>query len=302
MESGEGDICYICLGEDGQLIRPCACRSLQCHQSCLARWQLQSAGRQEEKQCRFCKQDLPSWKTAFAELTQQPETSHVPVMSIQFNGQKYWLEVRPGAGGVEQFKEDVRKLLGLHQEQAFDITFECRVPIPLAGNFKLELQGLQAYDAAVYCASLTAAQRKHKKANGDSKRFVWSSDGITSSSNGSTGSPSSSSRNRRSKSTNTSQSNRDNPQEDELHRGFLTRHFSSRGSSLDSALEDSSSSRASSTAGSVDAAAANALTSSAGSRGGRIQSLGASFKPCLVSRIVSTLKALWHLSGDDILF
>lgn len=58
----------------------------------------------------------------------------MPVMSIQFNGQKYWLEVRPGVGGVEQFKEDVRKLLGLHPDQAFDITFECRVPIPLAGR------------------------------------------------------------------------------------------------------------------------------------------------------------------------
>lgn len=55
-------------------------------------------------------------------------------MSIQFNGQKYWLEVRPGHVGVEQFKDDVRKLLGLHPDQAFDITFECRVPIPLAGD------------------------------------------------------------------------------------------------------------------------------------------------------------------------
>lgn len=88
----------------------------------------------QEKQCRFCKQDLPPWKAAFAALSQQPEASHVPVMSIQFNGQKYWLEVRPGVGGVEQFKDDVRKLLGLHPEQAFDITFECRVPIPLAGE------------------------------------------------------------------------------------------------------------------------------------------------------------------------
>lgn len=55
-------------------------------------------------------------------------------MSIQFNGQKYWLEVRPGDGGVEQFKEDVRRLLGLLPDQAFDITFECKVPVPLAGR------------------------------------------------------------------------------------------------------------------------------------------------------------------------
>lgn len=52
----------------------------------------------------------------------------MPVMSIQFNGATYWLEVKPGDGGVEQFKEDVRRLLGLAPEQSFDITFECHIP------------------------------------------------------------------------------------------------------------------------------------------------------------------------------
>lgn len=49
-------------------------------------------------------------------------------MSIQFSGHTYWLQVKPGQPGVEQFKDDVRRLLGLTAEQAFDITFECRVP------------------------------------------------------------------------------------------------------------------------------------------------------------------------------
>lgn len=49
-------------------------------------------------------------------------------MSIQFNGHTYWLQVQPGECGVEQFKDDVRRLLGLSAAQAFDITFECRVP------------------------------------------------------------------------------------------------------------------------------------------------------------------------------
>lgn len=54
--------------------------------------------------------------------------STVPMMSICFNGTTHWLEVRPGTGGVEAFKDDVRRLLGLAPTQAFDITFECMVP------------------------------------------------------------------------------------------------------------------------------------------------------------------------------
>jgi hypothetical protein len=78
----------------------------------------------QESHCRFCKQALPSWKAAYSDLN----AAAAPVMSIQFNGHTYWLQVKPGECGVEQFKDDVRRLLGLSVEQAFDITFECRVP------------------------------------------------------------------------------------------------------------------------------------------------------------------------------
>lgn len=49
-------------------------------------------------------------------------------MSIHFNGHTYWLQVQPGVEGLQQFKTDVCKLLGLTDDQPFDITFECRVP------------------------------------------------------------------------------------------------------------------------------------------------------------------------------
>lgn len=46
----EEQLCWICHGtaaEEGQegLVQPCKCPSLVSHPSCLARWQLQSAGR-----------------------------------------------------------------------------------------------------------------------------------------------------------------------------------------------------------------------------------------------------------------
>jgi hypothetical protein len=49
-------------------------------------------------------------------------------MSIQYHGQTYWLHVQAGEGGVEAFKADVKRLLGLSPQDDFDITFECQVP------------------------------------------------------------------------------------------------------------------------------------------------------------------------------
>lgn len=51
-----------------------------------------------------------------------------PVMSIQFAGQTFWLNVQMGEGGLEVFKADVKRLLNLSSEDEFDITFECLVP------------------------------------------------------------------------------------------------------------------------------------------------------------------------------
>jgi E3 ubiquitin-protein ligase DOA10 len=50
-------MCWICLEEasengDHQLVSPCKCPR-KVHPQCLARWQLQQAGRHEEKFCRY---------------------------------------------------------------------------------------------------------------------------------------------------------------------------------------------------------------------------------------------------------
>ena len=46
--------------------------------------------RLQEKQCRFCKQALPSWKEVFP---LQGLDSGSPIMSVHFNGNTYWLKV-----------------------------------------------------------------------------------------------------------------------------------------------------------------------------------------------------------------
>jgi hypothetical protein len=61
--SSEGDACWICLDDsapdgDTLLISPCRCPR-KVHPKCLARWQLQQAGKHEEKFCRCVRGPWP---------------------------------------------------------------------------------------------------------------------------------------------------------------------------------------------------------------------------------------------------
>lgn len=61
----EEEQCWLCLQgpeeNSSPLFVPCRCPGLTSHPLCLARWQLQQAGRPEETQCRFCEARLPAW-------------------------------------------------------------------------------------------------------------------------------------------------------------------------------------------------------------------------------------------------
>ena len=134
--------------------RPCECPRLF-HKVCLARWCLQQAGKLEEKTCRFCNGSLPDWKSSL--------TPHyglqtvVPKMGIiSNNGKRYLVDVEPGEAGRDRFIAEVRRLLKLSPEQKFDVKFECSLPSSAA---RIDLDGLTAYDAAVFCAALKAAER-----------------------------------------------------------------------------------------------------------------------------------------------
>lgn len=150
----DDDCCWICLrtaAESGEeLAKPCACPRL-CHMRCLARWQLQSAGKDEEAKCRFCHTLLPTWHSTLA-----PDVKPIiPVMAIKFEGKTYKLKVKPGPDGLAEFQAQVRELLGFDISEDFDVTFECSV-----NGEKMKLSGLNSYGAATHCAAITAAQRE----------------------------------------------------------------------------------------------------------------------------------------------
>lgn len=154
----EQDACWICLEADlpnEQLVKPCDCPRLV-HIRCLARWQLQSAGKNEENKCRFCSATLPDWKSSLTPSNVKPTT---PVMAIKFEGKTYKLKVKPGPDGLREFQEQVRQLLGFDITDDFDVTFECQVP---RTGEKMKLNGLSSYGAATHCAAITAAQRDAK--------------------------------------------------------------------------------------------------------------------------------------------
>ncbi|RMZ54361.1 hypothetical protein APUTEX25_001937 [Auxenochlorella protothecoides] len=107
------------------------------HRACLARWQLQSAGKAEEKMCRFCGADLPDWRGCWSTL---PKAD--PVMTVAHDGQTHQVVVRPGLEGRAAFERTIREIFGS------DVT----------------LSGWESFDAAVFCASLSAGQRQMRKA------------------------------------------------------------------------------------------------------------------------------------------
>lgn len=151
-------ICWICLdaaSADSELVRPCRCPRY-CHALCIARWQLQSAGSRKEKHCEFCGQQLPDWKHV---LTPPCGCTAPAIMNVNFNGRTYSFEVKPGVDGYRCFTEAIRKSFELPSDSELNITFTCDEPNTAATGSLLTLHGSGAYDAAVHCASVSAARR-----------------------------------------------------------------------------------------------------------------------------------------------
>uniref|UniRef100_A0A061R770 RING-CH-type domain-containing protein n=1 Tax=Tetraselmis sp. GSL018 TaxID=582737 RepID=A0A061R770_9CHLO len=152
----QGKKCWICLEGDkdsAKLLRmPCSCPRFA-HQRCLARWQLHSAGTRRETHCEFCDQPLPDWKHAFP-LTDKSCSS--AVITVSFVGMVRKIGVKPGPTGYASFDKSVRQAFDLPDGAKFNVSFTCEDPFD--PDVSLKLKGIEAYDAAVYCAQLTAAK------------------------------------------------------------------------------------------------------------------------------------------------
>lgn len=109
----------------------------------------------EEHACRFCGAVYPSWKESLTPAHLQPA---IPVVSVHYNGICYRLRVQPGPEGFASFQRQLQKITGLHAEvlDCMQITFQCRAPDT---SQELSFKGISAFDAAIHCASISAAER-----------------------------------------------------------------------------------------------------------------------------------------------
>jgi hypothetical protein len=74
------------------------------------------------------------------------------------------VQVKPGPDGYRQFTESIRRAFNLPDDSELNITFTCDEPSTgqptgVDNGSLLTLQGSGAYDAAVHCASVSAARR-----------------------------------------------------------------------------------------------------------------------------------------------
>lgn len=156
------DVCWICLDDhqDEQgLFAPCKCPR-KVHPKCLARWQLQQAGRPEETHCRFCTSPLADWKASLTPEGLKPEVQKVqPIMVVYFEGEIHRIPVKQGTEGLKEFTGRIRDLFRLPEDVDISLTFGCKEP--MSGQH-LKLEGIGAFDAAVHCASVAAAERQAK--------------------------------------------------------------------------------------------------------------------------------------------
>ncbi|KAJ9520124.1 hypothetical protein QJQ45_030047, partial [Haematococcus lacustris] len=161
MSDDDKPCCFICLdaaetAESGPLGRQCQCPNLYSHKSCLIRWQLQQAGKPEETMCRFCRQNLKNWREACAPIATANPSTKKAVMAVVFQGKTVKVPVITGPDGVAEFKRTVCKLFDLPEGTDFEVTFECKSPV--FGD-KLHLKGFGCFEAASYCAAVSAARR-----------------------------------------------------------------------------------------------------------------------------------------------
>lgn len=151
------DMCWICHDGHGvsmPLERTCRCPWMKVHRQCLARWQLQQAGKVEERRCRFCRDTLPDWRDVHAGLPRAQ-----PVMTVVHEGLTHQVIVEPGEEGQKKFQDDIRRIFGLEGHETIQLTFGCRIP---DSRHEVVLEGWESYDAAVHCASLSAGQRQKR--------------------------------------------------------------------------------------------------------------------------------------------
>ncbi|KAI8465589.1 MAG: hypothetical protein J3K34DRAFT_487368 [Monoraphidium minutum] len=176
---GGGPCCWICLEGDGgadsgggcgaggiggAFERPCACPRAV-HPRCLGRWQLQQAGRPEERACRFCGGDYGDWRPRLSAKARGGAAgcggsgggggTPDPLLCVSVGGWAVRLQLPAGPSGKALFKRQLAWMMGSAAPPPdADISFQ--VTVPRTGE-RITLDGFGAIAAAAHCAAAAAA-------------------------------------------------------------------------------------------------------------------------------------------------
>ncbi|KAK2078251.1 hypothetical protein QBZ16_004120 [Prototheca wickerhamii] len=91
-----------------------------------------------------------------------------PVMTVAHEGKTYQVVVRPGPEGRDEFEQTIRRIFRLSPGDSISLTFGCALPQaarddPVLAGSEVTLTGWECFDAAVFCASLSAGQRRQRE-------------------------------------------------------------------------------------------------------------------------------------------
>ena len=218
----DDEVCWICLegstNEKVELIRPCKCPRVV-HARCMARWQLQCSGKDEEVHCKFCNQDLPNWRETLFRDVMDDDTEQAPRRAssnataeqhdrkpkpapdsvngdiiVKFNNMSFRCRVRTGQEGLDDFMKQIREKCKIPEDKmnCLNLTYRCKDPNT---GTQMTLEGVNnsAFDAAVLCSAVQdkLKQRKsskHSKTSNPGKISSFFSRSSTSSSSSSSSS------------------------------------------------------------------------------------------------------------------
>jgi hypothetical protein len=77
-------------------------------------------------------------------------------MTVCHAGQTHQVAVTPGEEGMRHFQATIRSIFGLQESDDVSLSFGCKVP---GAQSEITLDGWQAFDAAAFCAAVSAGQR-----------------------------------------------------------------------------------------------------------------------------------------------
>ena len=149
------NVCWICLcyknDKKEDLFKPCKCvGDMYVHPDCLSKWQVHNIGKEEETNCRFCKEALPDWQNNYV-----LKTNRIIVLSLCTPSAVVQINIDPSK--TPDFESEFRRILeedyGICAQRT-KITFTTRF-----NNAEIANDGLENMNKMLHLARYNAENR-----------------------------------------------------------------------------------------------------------------------------------------------